>query len=529
MQLLEGKLEMGYVLGWIESLAACLLLLALVTSCSAHLSRRWLQVVLPCLAAVPAALAGLGLTIGSGMLLWKAPMHSSFFLFASSWTVTFFVGAAAILRRGLRARRGIEMKDSSTNRSAAAWPSAKLAIAAGAAVLLCAMTFWNMSLAARNKLAVLRAEAGALALSVAPSRPPDPQNAALVYEKAFELIEADAAIPVYSEGADHAELRDFLDRHEPALRLLRRAAAMPGCYFDHEYAIPSALTFPHELAGMRRGARLLALDARLNATQGQSRAALEDISAMFGVARHVGAGSTLIQALLAIAIGEMGHSTLQIVLNDCDPSEADLAGLQVDEVFSYWRLFRRSMRMERAFGLSTMVEMLESTTGGMGAFFLLKELSGHRSLMLRLDQVVALPYHEAREGMDQLETEAKEGRWGMLQRLLYPSLDRSATMAAEAEARHRLGNLALAATAYRIKHGELPAKAEDLVPEFITVVPKDPFDGERMRMLATGEGILLYSIGADMKDNGGSEWNEKDETGDLTFRLKMPAKGRTRN
>ena len=159
----------------------------------------------------------------------------------------------------------------------------------------------------------------------------------------------------------------------------------------------------------------------------------------------------------------------------------------------------------------------------MGGFFLLKEMSLYRSLMLQLDEVLAVPYDEAREGMKRLETEAREGRWGILQALLYPALGRIATEAAAAEARHRLDNLALAATAYRIKHGKFPAKPEDLVPEFMMIFPKDPFDGQPIRMAETAEGVLFYSLGADMADNGGAEWDGEAKVGDLTFRLRMPS------
>ena len=152
-----------------------------------------------------------------------------------------------------------------------------------------------------------------------------------------------------------------------------------------------------------------------------------------------------------MAIGQLGHSALQTVLAECDPSEADLEVLAVDEVFSYWRVLRRSMRMEQAFGISMFVTTFESFGG---AFPMLSELSGYRRLMTELDEVLALPYHEAREGMERLETQARQGRWGILQATLYPALGGAATWAAKVEAMHRLDNLALAATAYRIKRGD---------------------------------------------------------------------------
>jgi hypothetical protein len=247
------------------------------------------------------------------------------------------------------------------------------------------------------------------------------------------------------------------------------------------------------------------------------------------MARHAGETAALIHALVAIAIGSRGHSTLEAVLADCEPSEADLSVLTPDEVFSYWRLFQRSMRMERAFGLSMFADQpslaVEAPFTPKG-LFMLKELSGYRGLMAELDKVLALPYHEALRRIKPLEAESLGGRWGVFQAELYPALETNVPAAAKVEAMHRLDNLALAATAYRIKHGAFPVRPEDLVPEFLMAVPKDPFDGEPIRMKATEEGILFYSIGPDLKDDGGAEskYGDKgDLIGDLTFRLRMPA------
>ncbi len=172
---------MGLTLIWIESLAACLLLVALVTACSARLSGRWLRTLLPILVALVLALLGLALSVTGGYLMKQSRIHSWIFYYTSLWAVAFIVAGVIMLRRGLR-RQGSGMASDQPPRTAArSWSRAKLAVATGAALLLCAITFWNMSLAARHKLAATRAEASALALSVAPSRPPDSQNAALAF------------------------------------------------------------------------------------------------------------------------------------------------------------------------------------------------------------------------------------------------------------------------------------------------------------------------------------------------------------
>ena len=46
-------------------------------------------------------------------------------------------------------------------------------------------------------------------------------------------------------------------------------------------------------------------------------------------------------------------------------------------------------------------------------------------------------------------------------------------------------------------------RLNDLVPKYISKVPKDPFDGKPIRYSAKNK--MIYSVGNDLKDSGGSE------------------------
>ena len=76
---------------------------------------------------------------------------------------------------------------------------------------------------------------------------------------------------------------------------------------------------------------------------------------------------------------------------------------------------------------------------------------------------------------------------------------------------------AIAIERYRRKHGKLPEKLDELVPEFLPQVPVDPFDGQPLRYLIDEEGCRIYSIGEDDTDDGG----EGDLAGDpdVVFRV----------
>jgi len=58
-------------------------------------------------------------------------------------------------------------------------------------------------------------------------------------------------------------------------------------------------------------------------------------------------------------------------------------------------------------------------------------------------------------------------------------------------------------------------------------VPLDPFDGKRMKIKRTEHGLIVYSIGPDEIDNGGTPIDQAKrlpgqsipQTGDITFEV----------
>jgi hypothetical protein len=81
--------------------------------------------------------------------------------------------------------------------------------------------------------------------------------------------------------------------------------------------------------------------------------------------------------------------------------------------------------------------------------------------------------------------------------------------------------VAIAARQYEQKRGQLPDSLQALVPEFLPAVPTDPFDVKAIRFQSTDDGLVLYSIGRDRKDDGGSDPEQKGEP-DIVVRL-VPA------
>lgn len=74
---------------------------------------------------------------------------------------------------------------------------------------------------------------------------------------------------------------------------------------------------------------------------------------------------------------------------------------------------------------------------------------------------------------------------------------------ARSEAIYLASAVCLAADMYRRKTGEWPENLQALIPEYFQLSPKDPFDGEILRYRRTETGFQVYSVGADLVDDGG--------------------------
>ncbi len=85
------------------------------------------------------------------------------------------------------------------------------------------------------------------------------------------------------------------------------------------------------------------------------------------------------------------------------------------------------------------------------------------------------------------------------------------------EARLRLLAVELALRCYRSEQGAAPARLDQLVPRYLQSVPLDPFSGQPLIYRVQGTNWLLYSVGVDRVDDGGTPAGRLRDKGDLFF------------
>lgn len=535
---------MSYGLLWVEGLAIALLWVATWAAVAARLRRRGRAAIL-LVVTVGAMLLPFGFFVLLSATLKSHGLQENWLAYTLSLFIACGVGATVIL---IRARRRPEP---GLPRAAATWPRGGLALALAAVIALDAMTFWNMDLAVHGEAATVRTEAGAMLLAVAPPQVEDERNAAILYEKAFARLKsdkslADADSPLEAEAPDVTgpAVAQLLARHAVTLRLLRQAASMPGCRFEHDYARPSMSMLLPELSGERTAAKLLRLDARDAAASKDPRRAVDDVNALFRLSRAAGSAPVAVTGLVQIALDRMGVHTLEDVLPSLGARE--LSELRIGDPASLGRLARRSLQGEEAFGLSVFSDLasggltIQQIAGSpqhtaepdpsdlppipllMRVFAMPSDMRAYQRYMESCQARAEQPFASTTER--DREATLAAAHHGLLTSIILPAMDRFLFQAAQAKAAHAAAYVGVAAERYHLDHGSFPPSLDALVPQYLDDLPLDPFDNAPLKFRVRGGDLLVYSIGPDRKDDGGAPFDQQAKTGDLVFVVRSTPK-----
>jgi hypothetical protein len=103
---------------------------------------------------------------------------------------------------------------------------------------------------------------------------------------------------------------------------------------------------------------------------------------------------------------------------------------------------------------------------------------------------------------------------------LAPIFSASCSAVARWSANARATDAAIAAELYRRRNGTFPDRLDDLVPDFLPGVPRDPFDQQPLRYHPGDAACIIYSVGRNGRDDGGA--THDDFEGDLLYELRAP-------
>ena len=321
------------------------------------------------------------------------------------------------------------------------------------------------------------------------------------------------------------EVRADLTKMAEAVIEARKLATMPRGRFPINPAPNPMMTmFPH-LQIVRSLTRLLQADAALRAEDGDIDGALESCRAILNVGRSIANEPFLISQLIRFAVDGIATLEIQRALAQGEASEAALGQLQAALIENAKAdPMIAGMRGERAWINDQMEKMtrgeIDMETIGIGtgmpqnlplptAFF----QYNHALLLDQLNRAVEiakLPDRDQLVAWKELDEITKPPDMilvrmlGALNNLLGPALNSAGFAYLRHQAMLSSAMTIVAAERHRIAHGSLPDSYDQIDPKFRDGLIGDPYVGGPVKFKIGDGKILMYSVGQDGIDNGGT-------------------------
>jgi hypothetical protein len=364
-----------------------------------------------------------------------------------------------------------------------------------------------------------------------PARPEE--DAAPIYNRAFAAMSAPIGSDVQSalQGEPEPEatpeaIDAYLATQKMVIDDLAAAVRLPRCDWRHEYGNGFAMMMP-ELMKMREVTRLLRLVAVRQAERGDPDGAVATAIVALGTSRALEEDPILISHLVRQACEQQTFKGLDRVLAE-KPSERACRELiaAIDARHPAGQL-ARTLAGERAMALDlfeTLREGKRPNIGGAEEDLLVRYQRVRRWCPWILDRDEAtyietmnesiaaaanagkrssLDAGAAIEARSRASSSSRLGSFNPVTGLMTPSYYRMFESEVTAEARRSSARAAVAIALFRARNGRVPDRLDELVPEVLPDVPRDPWIDTPLRYKREGNGFVVYSVGKNLFDDGG--------------------------
>jgi|GEM_PF-1475418 len=395
-------------------------------------------------------------------------------------------------------------------------------------------------------------------IRIAPLRPPlklediKPDNAAYYYLQAAERMKGykqtkesegqmDALLASDLSG-DTKAIEQTLDDRAEALQLVRKGAGTKFCQMP-------VLNLPDDglsnMAQWRRLARLLCCAGELARRDGNYEQARDEYFTVMKLGRDCATGGSMISMLMGNAISGIGTKALRTLMleNTLSPEMSKTVAIEMMRLEADFPPLAETLRCELIYSKHRLNDAVFKNHHVAGS------LAVSRGAWHRLcDAAFGDMIQEAQKPYWQSDAKKVVEKWGpprkklmilfwafnrpsprILVGMVLPVLEGSFLRATRCDVDLRATAVACAVTGYSRVHGEPPERLDQLVPDFLSAVPIDPFDGKPLRYRREGASWVVWSVGSDMKDDNAA-WHEfkyrkgeERKGGDIYFKSTEPA------
>ncbi len=449
-----------------------------------------------------------------------------------------------------------------------AWTKAKTAVAAGAAILL---TTGTTVVVVKEMHSPKRIHLAAGALPQTPEEldawyiePPAGQNAATFNLRGVKVRNVEGAqqnpdLPILGKLPPPAPsqplpanvksaLADFLQRNREAIQLFAQGAKYEQSRYPIDLSKGWNTLLPH-LAQLKSGMQISELAAIADADNGDGKKAADDVLITLALGRSLKAEPTFISQLVRAAGVSLAVDGLNQAVNratlpteslsdlskafqnmqDYDTRGEGFARAVVAEKVSHMALLKSPKELTRMLSTKGVFSLNEGQRRQMAQYAKQKAHLKDEQDFLEGTFQQLWSAHQA-EFPDRLKnfadvlrqrTSEAADRGLLLNKMYWSGLDGAISREGTCLANERLALAALALEQFRAARGNrYPGALSELTPEYLPTPLLDPFDGQPLRYRKQGAGYVLYSIGADLKDDGGKRMS--GNSGDLVFAVASP-------
>ncbi len=369
---------------------------------------------------------------------------------------------------------------------------------------------------------------------------PDQENAAIIYQKAFDnyqdnirgekaFLKACDTVAIWDDLKDKNDIAFYLNSHKKALALLRKATTHKLCRFPIDLTNGATTRLPH-LSPLRQGARLLSMDAILAESQGDEKRAIEDIHAILKIGLHIRNEPTLISFLVHVACSTIGLKSLNNLLEHDKLPEKELMAFDkelrnLDSKSGLLSGFIGETCFISAAADGTTEDLIDyiasnanSTNTGSGKYLAkynsftincLKLVGIHANERIRwaewrkayLDTIKNNDYPDVIDTLATMDNARKNSPDSAYILKSYYYISCASYSLGKLLTQIRLSQCAIAIERYKMKTKHLPDTLSQLVPNFLQSVPIDPF---------RNNGLLLRVFGSNVTKINGIQYLKFD-------------------
>jgi hypothetical protein len=357
---------------------------------------------------------------------------------------------------------------------------------------------------------------------------PEDEKAGPPRGEALEALLTEIAPPARLPASVALGLAAELDVRADAIQLGRQLAGLGEGHYKIAYdPFVYNTRLPHA-QDARTAARLLQKDAILRADRGDIQGAVHSARAVLGVGRSFGDEPFAISQVVRFACESLGLIAFERALSQGEADAAALAAIQADFAREEKQpLLLDGLRGERAM----LFDILDKLSTGEIDSAQIAKATGNPSMgavsiaaqfgaFSRHNQAVGLKHMNEAVEIAKRPVQEQRALWirfssrnvpvGTVSRLinalclmLEPAGESFANAHMRTRALLRVGEGLAACERFRMAKGRWPKNLDELAPDYLAGPLIDPYDGKPLRLLRTNEGLSLYAMGQDLKDDGG--------------------------